>query len=676
MSTSPVEPPFVPVEPPEGFAESLAPAAPDEITNYSPADARTVKTRKKVSALQSSFNALWWAVRGDEVCESIKINPDELRRVYSVIIEMAMQAERQAEAEGHAPDERRIFRCASFIAESFYRRKVIPRSLPDDEKKRRREAYGRAWRERWAAVHLFQCYAQMPFVERERRTFQRADRERKAAMYTERMADLLGEIARRAGAKRGNIQAFNRAAVEVLKEFQERFGMYAPEFEPVVEGGGEEPATAKVAPVADPYAETREELRRGFRRMVREARGKIAARGLDDTQAEALRTEIQAEIETWWTESMPPTPAPEHDGDDPRPKRYRTAPGVLVMADRATSAPTPAAESAPATPAPYGRNTSVKENDDPPISAGNLALSLKTNMQKTHAPEEAARLTVEAMRSVGADRFKLVFLGCAPVRKQAECMGDAELVADDLLASCPALVARSEQRSQSITLRVWGGSIVQTDDCTREVMERLLPFSFFVAETSPENFQAWIALPPDLADDSRRDVRERLLRRFKERGEGANGGANGAVRLPGTLNAKMKYRQSLGHFPRVALTHVELGRIATPLELEQAGLLAAPVERPKLSVAPSSAKLPSGSMPDYQSHLVAAGGDRSRADIRWSMAALGAGFPPHMVVGQLEAMSGKAQGRRDDYARKTVANAASFVAASAVTKQGRERVTL
>jgi hypothetical protein len=39
-------------------------------------------------------------------------------------------------------------------------------------------------------------------------------------------------------------------------------------------------------------------------------------------------------------------------------------------------------------------------------------------------------------------------------------------------------------------------------------------------------------------------------------------------------------------------------------------------------------------------------------------------------------MSGKAQGRHDDYARKTVDNAAAFVAASSVSKAGRERVTL
>jgi hypothetical protein len=142
------------------------------------------------------------------------------------------------------------------------------------------------------------------------------------------------------------------------------------------------------------------------------------------------------------------------------------------------------------------------------------------------------------------------------------------------------------------------------------------------------------------------------------------------------LNAKAKYQKSLGSFPRVALIHVAPGRTVAPLELEQAGLLAAPVEKPKPPIMPASSKLPAGAMPDYNDHLAATGGDRSRADIRWSMAALGLGFPHYAVISHLEAMSGKAQGRHDDYARKTVDNAAAFVAASSVSKAGRERVTL
>jgi hypothetical protein len=58
------------------------------------------------------------------------------------------------------------------------------------------------------------------------------------------------------------------------------------------------------------------------------------------------------------------------------------------------------------------------------------------------------------------------------------------------------------------------------------------------------------------------------------------------------------------------------------------------------------------------------------------MAALGLGFPQSAVIAQLDVLSTKAHGRRDGYARKTVDNAAAFVAASSVSKAGRERVTL
>jgi hypothetical protein len=58
------------------------------------------------------------------------------------------------------------------------------------------------------------------------------------------------------------------------------------------------------------------------------------------------------------------------------------------------------------------------------------------------------------------------------------------------------------------------------------------------------------------------------------------------------------------------------------------------------------------------------------------MACLGAGFPHHSVVAQLELLSGKAQGRNDNYPSDTVANAARFVAESASVNSRRERMTL
>jgi hypothetical protein len=83
----------------------------------------------------------------------------------------------------------------------------------------------------------------------------------------------------------------------------------------------------------------------------------------------------------------------------------------------------------------------------------------------------------------------------------------------------------------------------------------------------------------------------------------------------------------------------------------------------------TSAKLPS-QWPDYHELLqrkwLDAEGrpDRSSADISWSMAALRAGWPQHSVVSELDRLSDKAAGRRDDYAERTVDAAARLLAAS------------
>jgi len=424
-----------------------------------------------------------------------------------------------------------------------------------------------------------------------------------------------------------------------------------------------------------------EVLRGKVKKCANELKKVVAALSLDDDAAVALRLELQELFETTATDT------PHPDGTPRKRKPLEVRPSVLSKSDTPEKnaawldeiVTPPAAKTTPSASSERSlvrASMPILNSGEVPKTLGNLALAPERGFPKMECPIESARLTVEAMQSVGADKFKVVYLGSVPVGGQADCVGSQEIAPGRLLSLVGELVQRSERRGQSVTLRAWGGRLVQIDDCTREVMERLLSFAFLAVETSPENFQVWLALSSDLSDEARKDVRARLLQKFKEKKESANGGAYNSLRLPGCLNVKEKYLRSLGHYPRVALTHVELGRICSPLELEQAGLLAAPIEKLQPLAPPSTSKLPTGALPDYQGYLADAGGDRSRADIRWSMAALGAGFPSYMVVAQLETMSGKAQCRRDDYARKTVDNAASFVAASSVTKARRQRVTL
>ena len=645
-----------------------------EETTFKPADAQTLRARGYASDFVAAFLTMLEKSKPSMRDGSPFPFEDEALRMYLTLIELGKRAEIQADKAGVEASAARRFYCPDYVAELHYRRATQSFDLTPEAKEKERRKLARAWRERFTRViHARQCRNHFAFVERERR--EKRD-QRQATVYTDRLTDLLSAAAQLIRAKRGvQVTRAARAVDEVLTRFlQTPEHVYAPGWtEPEATGEPPEPATTEPAEESDPFEAVRKILRKG----VRAARELVAAKTMSEQEADALRAELHALIETEWTN------APRPDGI-PRQRSAVVCSPVLskgnieenlapwlaeIVNQTVASAAVPEVDLVVRSNVPLNSaevpKTSAKAQNAPKVDPPQLGLAAA-----------AARRTIEVMQSVGADRFKVVFLGCVPVGGQAECVGSEEIAPAALLGRVGELVARSETRRQSVTLRVWGGAIIQVDDCTREVMRRLLPFAFLAVETSPGNYQTWLALSPDITDEARKDVRGRLLRKFAENSEGANGGAFNSLRLPGCLNAKEKYKQSLGSFPRVALTHVELGRICSPLELEQAGLLAAPVEKPKPPIIPASTKLPAGALPDYNDHLAATGGDRSRADIRWSMAALGAGFPHYAVRAQLEVMSGKAQGRHDDYARKTVDNAASFVAASSVTQAGRERVTL
>ena len=82
-------------------------------------------------------------------------------------------------------------------------------------------------------------------------------------------------------------------------------------------------------------------------------------------------------------------------------------------------------------------------------------------------------------------------------------------------------------------------------------MPRLAPAVFLALETSPGNFQAWLAMP-------RREDKE-FARRLRK-GTGADATASGATRVAGSLNFKDKYAPD---FPRVAIRQAQPGRMAT-----------------------------------------------------------------------------------------------------------------
>ena len=84
-------------------------------------------------------------------------------------------------------------------------------------------------------------------------------------------------------------------------------------------------------------------------------------------------------------------------------------------------------------------------------------------------------------------------------------------------------------------------------------------------QTSPGNFQAWVAV-----EGGDRDFASRL-----KKGTGADLSASASVRLAGTFNFKRKYAPN---FPTVTIEEAHPGRKVTKAQLESMGLAREPVK--------------------------------------------------------------------------------------------------
>src|SRR5271165_5002548 len=190
-------------------------------------------------------------------------------------------------------------------------------------------------------------------------------------------------------------------------------------------------------------------------------------------------------------------------------------------------------------------------------------------------------------------------------------------------------------------------------------LPRLAPAVFLALETSPGNFQAWVAMPGREDKDFARRVRK---------GTGADATASGATRVAGSLNFKDKYAPN---FPRVTMRQVNRGRVAQAAELERLGLVAEPetVAQP-LRITPARAR-PSGSnrkWPSYERCVDGAplnseetGPDISRADFVFCMTAIDWGWSVDEAAARLMEESTKAQENGKGYADLTARNAALAV---------------
>jgi hypothetical protein len=197
--------------------------------------------------------------------------------------------------------------------------------------------------------------------------------------------------------------------------------------------------------------------------------------------------------------------------------------------------------------------------------------------------------------------------------------------------------------------------LLQLDDLSAGMLARLRPLAFLVIATSAEKRQAWVAL-----EGCDRD----FCRRMK-RAAGADLGANGNVRLAGSLNVKSVYSPD---FPTVRIEATLSRPRVGPEDFRALGLVAPAQAGGGVYRAPLNGKRPRA-WPSYECCLAGAPAtaagekDRSLAEFCWCCTAIRWGWSPTEAAAQLmnEPLS-KAHKRAEPYAIHTARKAAAAVA--------------
>jgi hypothetical protein len=274
--------------------------------------------------------------------------------------------------------------------------------------------------------------------------------------------------------------------------------------------------------------------------------------------------------------------------------------------------------------------------------------------------ESAAHIEAQAMldtfASVGATHFDVTLTTVG---------GDKEsfrrnVSQADLSGILPAMLDDATHKQRSVIVRPHGPAVtfIQLDDLKATSLPALAPPVFLILETSPGNFQAWVAMPEGEDKDFARRLRK---------GTGADPTASGATRVAGSLNFKEKYAPN---FPRVTIRQANLGRLAEAAELERLGLVAAPRAPEPVRNSPAHLRPGTGNRkwPSYARCLEGAplnhdetGRDISKADFVWCMTAITWGWTVAETAARLMEESTKAQENGDSYSELTARNAAAAV---------------
>jgi hypothetical protein len=270
---------------------------------------------------------------------------------------------------------------------------------------------------------------------------------------------------------------------------------------------------------------------------------------------------------------------------------------------------------------------------------------------------KAAEAMLDAFTSVGANRFVVTWRTLQDEEIQVRKHWSVGYIRRNL----PALLAEAERRQLNLIIRPGSprGFLLQLDDLSPEMMERVRPVALLTLATSPKKTQAWLFVEGHEDPDADRDFRRRVKKACA-----ADLMASGAVRLAGSLNFKPKYAPN---FPCIAITHALPGLMTTRERLQQLGLVAAPDTVPAARRVPLIVQESRG-WPDYQQCLDGApqnsdgsGRDRSRADFLWCKWAIERGRSVEETAARLMELTAKAQEARHGkpYALGTAQRAAA-----------------
>ena len=209
----------------------------------------------------------------------------------------------------------------------------------------------------------------------------------------------------------------------------------------------------------------------------------------------------------------------------------------------------------------------------------------------------ASQEMLNCFASVGASHFDVT----STTRSGEKDWFQRRMPLAELARTLPGMLDKVASSERNVIVRPHGPDVtfLQLDDLTADRLPALAPAVFLTLETSPGNFQAWLALKGSEDKEFARRVR---------RGTGADATASGATRVAGSLNFKDKYGPA---FPRVKIQTAQHGRMTDPAELERLGLVAPPEEFAPLHVSPARS-IP-GSNRKWPSYAIALDGARSTA---------------------------------------------------------------